>query len=55
MLEQYVRSNDIHVEKEVAVLLSIMGAKTYNLLCNLTFSDIIEMLQKSSNPRATRL
>lgn len=49
-LVQYVRSNDMCDEKEVAVLLTIMMAKTYDLLCNLTFADIMEMLQNHLTP-----
>ena len=32
-------ANDVEDEKKVAVLLSLMGAKTYNLLHNLTIPD----------------
>ena len=38
-LEQYCVANDVEEEKKVAVLLSLMGAKTYNLLHNLTIPD----------------
>ena len=38
-LEQYCVANDVEEEKKVAVLLSLMGAKTYNLLRNLTIPD----------------
>lgn len=35
-VEQYCLANDIGNERKVAVLLSVMGAKTYNLLRSLT-------------------
>lgn len=34
-VEQYCVANEIEDERKVAVLLSVMGAKTYNLLRNL--------------------
>uniref|UniRef100_A0A8C5DSV5 B-cell translocation gene 3 n=1 Tax=Gouania willdenowi TaxID=441366 RepID=A0A8C5DSV5_GOUWI len=37
--EQYCLANDIRDERKVAVLLSLMGAKTYNLLRSLTAPD----------------
>lgn len=58
-LEQYCLANNIENERKVAVLLSVMGAKTYNLLRNLMaptkpatkdFEDIVQVLQNHLNP-----
>ncbi|XP_028329886.1 uncharacterized protein LOC114480190 [Gouania willdenowi] len=57
--EQYCLANDIRDERKVAVLLSLMGAKTYNLLRSLTAPDkpadktigeITETLKNHLNP-----
>lgn len=59
-VEQYCLANDIGNERKVAVLLSVMGAKTYNLLRSLsapvkpaekTFKEIVEVLQTHLNPK----
>lgn len=60
-VEQYCLANDIGDERKVAVLLSVMGAKTYNFLCGLTapvkpaektFKEIVDVLQMHLNPKA---
>ncbi|KAI7801955.1 hypothetical protein IRJ41_019354, partial [Triplophysa rosa] len=64
---QYCLANDIEDSRKVAVLLSIMGAKTYNLLRSLkvqtapltapikpaekTFKEIVDVLQMHLNPK----
>lgn len=59
-VEQYCVANEIEDERKVAVLFSVMGAKTYNLLRSLivpakpsdkTFTEITELLQKHLNPK----
>ncbi|MGH0173820.1 UNVERIFIED_CONTAM: hypothetical protein FKN15_066553 [Acipenser sinensis] len=59
-LEQYCKANEIADEKKVAVLLSVMGAKTYSLLRNLTapvkpadktYTQIVEVLQNHLSPK----
>ncbi|XP_060782844.1 uncharacterized protein K02A2.6 [Neoarius graeffei] len=59
-LEQYCVANHIENDRKVAVLLSVMGAKTYNLLRSLcapqkpsakSFKDIIKLLQDRFNPK----
>lgn len=58
-LEQYCVANHIENDRKVAVLLSVMGAKTYNLLRSLcaphkpstkSFKDITKLLQDHFNP-----
>lgn len=58
-VEQYCLANDIGNERKV-VLLSVMGAKTYNLLRSLTapvkpaektFKEIVDVLQMHLNPK----
>lgn len=58
-LEQYCLANKINDRKKVAVLLGLMGAKTYNWLRSLaapgkpaekTFNQIVEVLKKSLEP-----
>ena len=49
-------ANDVEDEKKVAVLLSLMGAKTYNLLRNLTIPDKpnkqnVDLLKCHLNPK----
>lgn len=57
-VEQYCLANEIQDERQVAVLLSVMGAKTYNLLCSLvapakpadkTFDEITRTLKSNLN------
>lgn len=59
-VELYCHANDVEDEKKVSVLLSLMGAKTYNLLRNLlspnkpsskSFDDIVKILQSHLNPK----
>lgn len=59
-LEQYCFANDVEDERKVGVLLGVMGAKTYNLLCTLTaptkpeektFKEIVNALQTHLNPK----
>ena len=59
-LEQYFIANEIKDNKQVAVMLSLMGNKTYGLLRNLaapakpsslSFKTIVETLQKHLSPR----
>lgn len=59
-LDQYCVANDIPEGKKVAVLLSVMGAKTYNLLRSLlaptkpadkAYKDIVAVLQTHLNPK----
>ena len=59
-VEQYFIANGIKEEKQVAVMLSLMGNKTYGLLRNLSapekpsslsFKDIVETLQKHLSPK----
>ena len=59
-LEQYFIAKEIKDNKQVAVMLSLMGNKTYGLLRNLaapakssslSFKTIIETLQKHLSPR----
>ena len=59
-LEQYCVANKIENDRKVAVLLSVMGAKTYNLLRNLLapdkpaskgFKDIVKTLREHLNPK----
>ncbi|KAJ8417500.1 hypothetical protein AAFF_G00223430 [Aldrovandia affinis] len=58
-VEQYCLANEVESERKVAVLLSVMGAKTYNLLRSLiapakpatkTFDQIVETLKRHLNP-----
>src|SRR4029434_10214001 len=59
-VELYCDANDVEEDKKVSVLLSLIGAKTYNLLRNLvspakpsskTFDDIQKILQKHLKPK----
>lgn len=59
-VELYCDANDVDEEKKSSVLLSVMGAKTYNLLRNLvsphkpsskTFDDIVAILKNHLNPK----
>ena len=59
-LEQYCVANDVKDEKKVAVLLSFVGAKTYNLLRSLTapakpsektFKENVDLLKGHLNPK----
>ncbi len=59
-VEQYCLDNDIGNERKVAVLLSVIGAKTYNLLRSLTapvkpvektFKKIVDVLQTHLKPK----
>ena len=59
-IEQYFIANEIKDNKQVAVMLSLMGNKTYGLLSNLaapakpsslSFKTIVETLQKHLSPR----
>ena len=59
-IEQYFIANEIKYNKQVAVMLSLMGNKTHGLLRNLatpakpsslSFKTIIETLQKHLSPR----
>ncbi|KAL3975969.1 inner nuclear membrane protein Man1 [Sarotherodon galilaeus] len=59
-VEQYCLANKVEDERKVAVLLSVMGAKTYNLLRSLitpakpadkSFKEITEVLQKHFQPK----
>ena len=38
-LEQFFQANDVNGDKHVAVLLSVIGGKTYELLRTLTIPD----------------
>lgn len=58
--EQFVAANDIAEEKQVAVLLSVMGASTYGLLRSLiapdkpggkSFDDIVRVLKEHFSPK----
>ena len=59
-VELYCDANDVEEDKKVSVLLSLIGAKTYNLLRNLvspakpsskTFDDIQKILQNHLKPK----
>ncbi|XP_078253747.1 ER membrane protein complex subunit 2 isoform X1 [Rhinoraja longicauda] len=59
-LEQFFEANDIAVEKQVATLLSVMGASTYGLLRNLvqplkpkdkSYDDIVNILKTHFEPK----
>ena len=59
-IEQYFIANEIKDNKQVAVMLSLMGNKTYGSLSNLaaptkpsslSFKTIVETLQKHLSPR----
>lgn len=59
-VEQYCLANKVEDERKVAVLLSVMGVKTYNLLRSLitpakpadkSFKKITEVLQKHFQPK----
>lgn len=59
-VEQYCLVNDIGNERKVAVLLSVMGTRIYNLLHSLTapvkpaektFKEIVDVLQMHLNPK----
>jgi len=59
-IEQYFIANKIKEDKQVAVMLSLMGNKTYGLLRNsatpakpssLSFKTIVETLQKHLSPK----
>ena len=61
-IEQYFIANEIKDNKQVAVMLSLMGNKTYGLLSNLaapakpsslSFKTIVETLQKASVTETT--
>ncbi|XP_061131472.1 uncharacterized protein LOC133171215 [Syngnathus typhle] len=58
-VEQYCLANEIQDERKVAVLLSVMGAKMYNLLRSLvapakpadkTFDEIMQIMKSHLNP-----
>ena len=59
-VEHYFIANEIKEEKQVAVMLSLIGNKTYGLLRNLSapakpselsFKTIVETLQKHLSPK----
>ncbi|KAL9954326.1 hypothetical protein ACROYT_G041847 [Oculina patagonica] len=59
-IEQYFIANEIKEEKQMAVILSLMGNKTYGLLRNLaapakpsslSFKTIVETLEKHLSPK----
>ncbi len=59
-VEQYCLANDIGNEIKVAILLSVIGTRTYNLLHSLTapvkpaektFKEIVDVLQMHLNPK----
>ena len=59
-IKQYFIANEIDEDKQVAVMLSLMGNKTYGLLRNLaapakpstlSFETIVETLQKHLSPK----
>jgi len=59
-MELYFIMNGIDEEKQVAVLLSVIGAKTYSLLCDLvapanlkqkTFAYLADILKKHFKPK----
>lgn len=59
-LDQFFTANDVDSSKHVAVLLSVIGGKTYELLRTLTspekpaqktFDDLCDILSKHLNPR----
>lgn len=59
-LEQFFEANDISEEKQVATLLSVMGATTYGLLRNLvqpekqkekSYKDIVDTLKNHFEPK----
>ena len=59
-VEHYCVANGIKEDRAVAVLLSVMGAKTYNLLRSLivpdkpgekSFTEITDVLKKHLNPK----
>ena len=59
-VEQYFIANDIKEDKQVAVILSLMGNKTYGLLRNLSapakpsslsLKTIVETLQENLSPK----
>ncbi len=59
-MELYCEANAVADEKKVVVLLSLMGAKTYGLLCSLltpekpadkTFQQIVDILNEHLNPK----
>ncbi|XP_037745958.1 uncharacterized protein LOC119565355 [Chelonia mydas] len=58
--ELFVIANDITEEKKVPIFLSVVGTKTYSLLCSLlhpvkpetkSYSDIVEILGSHFNPK----
>ncbi len=58
--EQFVSANDISEEKQVAVLLSVMGSSTYGLLRSLiapekpgvkAYNDIVNVLKDHFSPK----
>uniref|UniRef100_A0A8C3HRM3 CCHC-type domain-containing protein n=1 Tax=Chrysemys picta bellii TaxID=8478 RepID=A0A8C3HRM3_CHRPI len=58
--ELFVIANDITEEKKVPIFLSVVGAKTYSLLCSLlhpvkpetkSYSDIVEILGSHFSPK----
>ena len=60
MLEQYFIANDIAAEKKVAVLLTMVGAKTYSLLRDLiaptkpatkTYEELVAVIKTHLKPR----
>ncbi|CAL9689673.1 unnamed protein product [Knipowitschia caucasica] len=59
-VELYCTANNVETEKKAPVLLSLMGAKTYNLLRNpvspdkpsrKTFDEIVAILKSHLNPK----
>ena len=63
-IEQYFIAKEIKEGKQVAVMLSFMGNKTYGLLrnlaapakpSNLSFKTIVETLQKHLSPKPLRI
>jgi hypothetical protein len=61
-LSHYFVANDIHEDKHKAVLLSICGAETYQLIRNLlapdvptkrtvTYEYIVQLVEKHKNPK----
>lgn len=59
-VEQYIVANKIENDRKTAVLLSVMGPKTYNLLRNLMspnkpaskpYKEIVKVLQEHLNPK----
>ena len=59
-VELYFTANDIAAEKKVVILLSVISAKTYSLLCDLlaptnpkekSFDALVEVLKRHFEPK----